>query len=208
MSKLSKMRLLRKIQVFVKRNALALLICTTTVLAVSVIALSAYFSLRGDYVNVPDAGIPNSPSTPVTNNEPVVFVDPLDNIDIIKNYADDHLLKDETTGIWQTHQAIDFAGSENTVVKAVYSGVIEKIENSMMDGTVITLRVTDKLKVVYKSLSSEVQVTEGDTVKAGDVIGKTGTSVTEKKEGVHLHLEVLEDGKLIDPNNYFSFGDK
>lgn len=206
MSKNSKTRFWRKLQVFVKRNTLALLICTTAVLSVSVIALSAYFSLKGAS-DAPGNNITN-PSEPVSNNDPVVFVDPLDNVTIIKNYADDHLLKDETTGIWQTHQAIDFAGGDNMQVKAVYSGVIEKIENSMMDGTIITLKITDKLKVVYKSLSSEVEVTEGDKVKAGDIIGKTGTSVTEKKEGLHLHLEVYEDGKLVDPNNYFSFGDK
>lgn len=208
MSKNSKSRFWRKLQVFVKRNALALLICTTTVLTVGVIALSAYFSINGAKTDVPVSNIPDTPSQPVASTDPVVFVDPLDNVNIIKNYADDHLLKDETTGIWQTHQAIDFAGSDVSQVKAVYSGVIEKIENSMMDGTVITLKITDKLKVVYKSLASDTQVSEGDKVKAGDIIGKTGTSVTEKKQGVHLHLEVYENGKLIDPNKYFSFGDK
>ncbi len=206
MSKLSKVRFLRKTKVFFKRNALAMLICVTSVLAVSTIALSAYFSIKGN-TNM-DAGDIQGPSTPVNNNEPVVFVDPLDNVNIIKNYADDHLLKDETTGIWQTHQAIDFGASDGAEVKAVYSGTIENVENSMMDGTIVTLKISDKLKVVYKSLASECLVEKGDNVSAGQVIGKAGISVTEKLQGVHVHLEVLEDDKLVDPNNYFSFSDK
>ena len=113
----------------------------------------------------------------------------------------------KTTGIWQTHQAIDFACADGTDAKAVYSGEVESVVSSMMAGTIVTLKINDKLKVIYKSLA-ESYVESGDKVAVGAVIGKVGTNVTEKAEGVHLHLEVQEDGKLVDPNNYFTFGDK
>lgn len=201
-------RFIRRTQVFFKNNALALLICTTAILTVGVVALSAYFSLRQTDQNpvLPDDNI--QVNTPVSSSEPIVFVAPLDSVNIIKDYTDKQLQEDKTTGIWQTHQAIDFSASENASVKAVYAGEIENVENSMMDGTVITLKITDALKVVYKSLGAQALVEVGDKVQTGQEIATAGTNVTEKAEGIHVHLEVYENNKLVDPNNYFSFTDK
>ena len=201
-------RFIRRAQVFFKNNALALLICSTTILTVGVVALSTYFSLKqsNQMHQSPDTNI--EVNIPVSSSTPIVFVAPLDNITISKEYSDKKLLEDKTTGIWQTHLAIDFAASSGDNVKAVYAGTIENIENSMMDGTVITLKINDALKVVYKSLSSEALVEVGDKVETGQQIGTIGTNITEKAEGIHLHLEVYENNKLVDPNNYFSFSDK
>lgn len=201
-------RFIRRTQVFFKNNALALLICTTAILTVGVVALSAYFSLRQTNQNpvLPDDNI--QVNTPASSSEPIVFVAPLDSVNIIKDYTDKQLQEDKTTGIWQTHQAIDFSASENASVKAVYTGEIENVENSMMDGTVITLKITDTLKVVYKSLGAQALVEVGDKVQTGQEIATAGTNVTEKAEGIHVHLEVYENNKLVDPNNYFSFTDK
>ena len=201
-------RFIRRAQVFFKNNALALLICTTTVLTVGVVALSTYFSLKqtNQTPQVPEINV--EVNTPVSSSDPIVFVSPLENVSISKEYSDKTLVEDKTTGIWQTHLAIDFSASAGDSVKAVYSGTIENIENSMMDGTVITLKISDSLKVVYKSLASETMVEVGDKVETGQQIGVIGTNITEKAEGEHLHLEVYENNKLTDPNNYFSFSDK
>ena len=82
---------------------------------------------------------------------------------------------------------------------------IEKIENSMMNGTTIYLKVSDELTVVYKGLSMEVFVKEGDKVTKGVAIGTVTSFLAEKADGVHLHLELLKQGKLIDPTEYFAF---
>ena len=201
-------RFLRRTKVFFKSNALAVLICTTTVLTIAVVGLSAYYSLNGSNQNPtkPDTNI--EVNTPVSSSEPVVFVKPLDTVTISKEYSDKQLLEDKTTGIWQTHQALDFSATENASVKAVYAGIIENVESNMMDGTVITLKISDTLKVVYKSLAPDALVEVGDKVESGQEIGTAGTNITEKAEGVHIHLEVYENNKLVDPNNYFSFTDK
>ena len=93
----------------------------------------------------------------------------------------------------------DFADDKiKQYVMKIFDGTIEKVENSMMDGTIVTLKINDNLRVVYKSLS-ESYVETGDKVKAGAKLRKVGTNVTEKAEGVHLHLEVKEKDKLVDP---------
>ena len=201
-------RFLRKAEVFFKRNALAIIICTTTVLTVAIVGFSTYFSLKDTELNQQLQPPETEVNTPVSSNEPVVFVSPLENPTISKDYADNKLLEDKTTGIWQTHQAVDFSAKEGDKVFAVYAGTIESVKNDMMEGLVITLKISDSLKVVYKSLATTALVEEGDTVKTGQEIGVVGTSVTEKAEGVHLHLEVYENDKLINPNNYFNFTDK
>ena len=89
--------------------------------------------------------------------------------------------------------------------KAVYDGKIIKVESSMMNGTVVYLEVADNLVVTYKGLDSNVLVKEGDEVKKGQDIGKITGFLAEKADGVHLHLELTKDNKLIDPTEYFSF---
>jgi murein DD-endopeptidase MepM/ murein hydrolase activator NlpD len=54
---------------------------------------------------------------------------------------------------------------------------------------------------VYKSLASS-SVKEGDEVSAGAQIGVAGTMLSENSDGVHLHLEIFENGKLVNPLSY------
>ena len=130
---------------------------------------------------------------------------PFANAAISKIYADSTLLYDNTTKYWRTHQALDFACAEGTKVVAVYSGTVEKIENSMMYGTVVHLKISDELVVVYRGLSSNINVKEGDKISKGSVIGSVTGFLAEKADGVHLHLELMKGNALIDPSEYFSF---
>lgn len=198
-------RFLRRAKVFFKNNALSIVICTTTILTIGVVTLSTCLALKPDSSIDQPGGVIN---TPVSANDPVVFSAPLDNIDIIRDYSNKPETEDKTTGIWKAHQAIDFGGEAGTGVRAVYKGTIEEVKNDMMDGIVITLKINDNLKVVYKCLSQDTMVQAGDQVETGQEIGEIGTNIMEKADGYHLHLEVYENGKLIDPNNYFSFNDK
>ena len=112
-------------------------------------------------------------------------------------------MEDKTSGYWQTHSGVDIKASQGTSVVAVFDGTIESVESTMMEGTVIKIKHSNSLSTVYKCLSdNNVSVKAGDKVKKGDKIGEVGESLKEKADGAHLHFEVIEDGKQINPLTY------
>ena len=216
---------LLKAKHFIKRNIYPITVTLCTALMIGIIAISAYTSIKASNeeqtiisTNTGDDKDNNKgddgkqePEKPddgkhTSTTDPIIFDLPFENATISKEYAEDKLLYDETTKFWCTHQGLDFACTEGQVVVAVFDGKITKIENSMMNGTVIYVEVSDNLTVVYKGLASDVKVKEGDKVKKGQELGKVTTMLSEKADGVHLHLELVKDKKLINPTEYFSIG--
>lgn len=208
---------LLKAKHFFKRNIYPITVGLCTVLVLSVITISAYSSIKRSNNTITtnqeeqkqndasNTGDDKDPTKETGSSDTIIFDLPFEKATISKEYTDSSLLYDATTKIWCTHQALDFACTEGQEVKAVYGGKITKIENSMMNGTVVYLKVSDELTVVYKGLSSNISLKEGTEVKKGDVIGKVTSFLTEKADGVHLHLELFKKDKLIDPTEYFSF---
>ena len=54
-----------------------------------------------------------------------------------------------------------------------------------------------------RRLQQEPPVEQGKEVKAGDIIGKVGsTAAAEGDVGPHLHFSVSKDGKVVNPSEY------
>jgi murein DD-endopeptidase MepM/ murein hydrolase activator NlpD len=218
---------LLKAKHFLKRNIYPITVSFCTVLILGIVTVSAYNSIRetdSPIVNVEtskpieddvvvDTGTNSDEESekkpesikPTVSTEPIIFDLPFNNAVVTKIYADKSLLYDNTTKYWRTHQGLDFACLEGQEVVSVYEGIVKKIENSMMNGTTIYLKISDELTVVYKGLSSNILVKEGDKVGKGVILGSVTSFLSEKADGVHLHLELLKQGVLIDPTEYFSF---
>ena len=212
---------LLKAKHFFKRNIYPITVSICTVLILTIVTVSAYNSIREsenvvesdttieDVVVDTGAGDEKEDSSetikPTVSADPIIFDLPFEKAEVTKQFADKSLLYDNTTKYWRTHQALDFACIEGTKVVAVYAGTVEKVENSMMYGTVVYLKISNELTVVYKGLTSNISVKEGDKLVKGAVIGTVTSFLAEKADGVHLHLELLKNGVLINPNEYFSF---
>lgn len=70
-------------------------------------------------------------------------------------------------------------------------------------GNFVMLQHDDGTITVYAHLyANSITVKEGDNVKAGQVIGKMGSS--GHSTGLHLHFEVRANGERVDPLNYIS----
>jgi len=95
------------------------------------------------------------------------------------------------------HDGIDIEVPIGKDVKAVLDGTVMIAEDNNGDfGKLIVLQHNNNLRTVYAHLS-EIDVVVGEKIKQGDVIGKTGN--TGKTTAPHLHFEIWEDGKPIDP---------
>jgi murein DD-endopeptidase MepM/ murein hydrolase activator NlpD len=95
------------------------------------------------------------------------------------------------------HSGIDIGAPTGTPIKAAAGGVVKVSEKA--DGAYgwrIVVDQGDDVFTWYAHLS-ELNVKEGQTVKAGDVIGSVGT--TGLATGPHLHFELRIGSKPIDP---------
>ena len=102
------------------------------------------------------------------------------------------------------HTGIDLVAKKGTPVYATGNGKIEvagKGGNRYSGyGIVIVLNHGYGYKTLYAHLS-EVNVTAGQTVKRGEKIGEVGS--TGLSQAPHLHYEVIQNGKKVNPVYYF-----
>lgn len=94
------------------------------------------------------------------------------------------------------HKGHDLAAATGTPVKAPADGVVRLVRDTFMSGNLIMLDHGGAITTVYAHLS-QMGVKVGDTVKAGDVIGKVGT--TGRSSGPHLHWGAYWKNMAIDP---------
>ena len=120
--------------------------------------------------------------------------------EVLETFSSGELVKSKTTGIWQTHNGVDIAGTLGDTVCAVNAGKIKSIENDGLWGVTVTIEHADGTKTRYCSLNSGLSVSEGEKIDKGAVIGALGdTADVESSMQTHLHFEVLQNGKYIDP---------
>ena len=146
----------------------------------------------------------NDPSIEV-NTTPLTFSMPMANATLIKDFSSDELYLNSTLGRWEYHDGIDLV-SNDLKVFAVADGEVLEVSESSLTGTTVLVKHSDSLVSLYASLNSEVEVKEGDKVKAGEVIGTAdNTAGNESADGKHLHFSLIEKGQKIDPANYLEF---
>lgn len=149
---------------------------------------------------------PDVPSTPVA--ETVTFIMPVNNAAAISEYSET-MVFNGTLNRYSVHMAIDFFAEEGTPVYAVWDGTVESVTNDLLKGVTVTVDHGNGLKTVYNSLADADAVVAGQKVKKGDVIGEVSvTNRHEYSEGAHLHFEVYENDKIINPSKYLTIDEK
>jgi len=101
------------------------------------------------------------------------------------------------------HVGVDLVKPDNTTfdVLAALSGKVTHVEKGHpTNGDTVEISHGNGLVTIYQSLS-DVSVKEGDEVKQGTAIAKAGRNDLEKDEGIHLHFEARQDGKVVNPND-------
>ncbi len=104
-------------------------------------------------------------------------------------------------GIFRTHEGLDIVNDVGTPVYAAGNGTVEMAGQSGGGyGIVVVINHGYGYQSLYAHLSKSL-VREGQHVKRGDLIGKSGK--TGLVSGPHLHYEVRHNGVAENPVNFF-----
>lgn len=98
------------------------------------------------------------------------------------------------------HKGTDFAAKAGTPVKALKSGKVITATYSKTAGNWVVIQQDDGTVAKYMHMQKGLKVKKGDVVSAGQTIGKVGS--TGHSTGNHLHLQIEQNGKPIDPEKY------
>ncbi len=216
-----------KFTAFLRRNAFyfVLGLCILAVgLSVTFVVMeqSANNTLNNEKpsIEVPTPELPDDPGiidpTPETPTEPdtdvgstkIVFCMPIESSSVLKDYTET-MVFNSTLNRYSQHLAIDFSAPEGTSVVCVYDGTVESVERSYLTGITVTIAHKDGVKSIYNSLGEVEDLSVGQTITQGEVIGTVGTSnLQESNDGAHLHFEVTENGEKINPLTYLVIEEK
>ena len=100
----------------------------------------------------------------------------------------------------KTHNGIDIPAQQGAVILAAADGTVAETGFDAARGNYLVLEHGDGLTTVYAHCRN-VDVNEGDSVKAGEMVAAVGS--TGMSTGPHLHFEVRQDGAAQNPVAYF-----
>lgn len=118
---------------------------------------------------------------------PFEIQNPLSQMAISQKFTNDHL-------------AVDLDAEYEAQIRPLASGVVEKTGwDPYGKGKIVVINHGYNFKTLYAHLA-KIEVQEGTVVTEDSAIGQVGT--TGHSTGAHLHLEIFDTGKLVDPANF------
>ncbi len=113
------------------------------------------------------------------------------------------------TGEYKMHNGIDFGTVHHCEIKSIADGVVTFAGVYGTYGNTVIIKHETLSETFYSQYShlSEIDVTEGQEILQGDVIGLEGGSEDDPNPGVstghHLHFAIMdENGIYLDPKNW------
>lgn len=105
-------------------------------------------------------------------------------------------------GGYEFHSGIDITAPHGSKVRATADGVVVLAGWYGDYGKTVIIRHPSGYLTLYAHLS-QIDVKEGQRLKAGDVVGRVGS--TGRSTGPHLHYEVIKDNKPIDSSKFLAW---
>lgn len=161
-------------------------------------------SVLGTEPKVPRPTVPTLPTEPTVPQVPksLKTMWPVEG-EVVSVFAADKLSYNETTRDWRVHHGIDLTAPAGTPVLAAADGTVYTVYTDDLLGTTVILRHEGGYVTTYASLSQEVFVQAGQTVKMGDKLGTVGqTALTEKALEPHVHFAVRYQETVMDPAEF------
>ena len=108
-------------------------------------------------------------------------------------------------GTWKFHSGVDLAGPSGTPIVATRDGTVTMAKTGYNggNGNYVTINHGDGFSSSYLHMLENLQVSVGQKVKAGQVIGYMGS--TGISTGPHLHFTIYYNGNTVNPADYINF---
>jgi murein DD-endopeptidase MepM/ murein hydrolase activator NlpD len=103
------------------------------------------------------------------------------------------------------HTGLDFRGEYGALVRSTGAGQVLNAEHAGGYGNMVEIDHGNGVTTRYAHLSS-LLVSPGQTVAAGAILGRVGS--TGRSTGAHLHYETRVDGEAVDPQRFLRAGVK
>jgi murein DD-endopeptidase MepM/ murein hydrolase activator NlpD len=103
------------------------------------------------------------------------------------------------------HTGLDFRGDTGEAIRVTAGGTVVSAGWSGGYGRMVEVDHGNGLSARYGHLS-EIDVKVGQAVKAGQTVGRMGS--TGRSTGPHLHYETRIDGEAVDPHRFLHAGKK
>lgn len=103
---------------------------------------------------------------------------------------------------YMPNTGILYSSEEIFDVIATLDGKVSKITKDELLGNVVEITHSSSLITTYYSIDN-IKVTEGQTLKQGDVIGTSGKNNISSTSDNMMLFEVSLNGNNIDPENYY-----
>lgn len=110
----------------------------------------------------------------------------------------DSLIKYDNSYYTQNGVVIGRKDDKPFTVLAAAAGKVTRVESDPLMGQLVEITHDGGYVTYYASLS-EIEVKEGQPVKQGVPIAKSGNNLLENGQKNHLHFEVKKNGENVDP---------
>lgn len=100
------------------------------------------------------------------------------------------------------HYGTDIAADVGDTIASFADGTVTAVSNGTDSGLNVTIKHSDRISTRYCHCS-EIFVSEGEVVAAGDIIAAVGA--TGNVTGPHLHLELKVNGTYVNSEYYLNF---
>lgn len=167
-------------------------------------------SINEDYEYVSKNILENVTDIPVVAEE-IKINKPFNNPDIkiVKDYYsindDEETQKNAIIFYEDTYipsSGVSYGLEEQFEVLSILDGRVKEIKEDDILGNSITIEHDNGIISIYQSIT-DITVKEGDEVKQGNVIAKSGNSNICSDLGNHLYFELVIDGVNVDPEDYY-----
>ncbi|MBU0572623.1 M23 family metallopeptidase [Patescibacteria group bacterium] len=146
------------------------------------ILVSSFMPVAANFDTEPDLSIITQETTPLTTEHGIQY--PVKEILITQTYK-------------LYHPGIDFDGLTGEAIYPIMTGVIEDVSYSRFAyGNAVIINHGNGITSLYAHLS-EIEAKEGQEVTMDTKLGEMGA--TGRSFGDHLHLEVRDHGRAINP---------